>query len=348
MNIKQSTLAAAVTAALALGASQQAAAYVYAVSSLNIQDLAITHGGNLTFTGASFNFNLTNTAALNGVLTGTTATCTGSVGGTNTCGPAGLRLDALAANATGSAPVMRTNNDPQANNLMVYGSTPANLVGNWSNSDNVLYTAELLGDGTTSTNQIAESLLTGNGSASANSEIKSTTGLTYIFTVIGSGNGTLALSFRADPDMFAAIFGEPAGLYGAGANMNTSFTLNKDGGGGFANWNPQGTAANDCLAAGITCVEGRADALNPDGEDLNINVGTTTNNTSDPHSYAPGVLGLSTFGIQLGGLTAGTWTLTLNAVASTLVTRVPEPGMLALMGIGLLGLGMSARRKKLV
>lgn len=343
MSIKQSTLAAAITAALALSVSQQASAYVYGVSSLNIDDLTITHGGNVTFTGASFNFNLTNTAILNGVGTVTNATCTGAVPGTNNCGAAGLRLDAAAANAPGSAPVIRLNNDPQANNLMHYGSVPANLVGNWSNSDTVIYGAELLGDGVTSANQIAESLITGNGSASANAEIKSTTGLTYVFTVIGGGLGTLDLEFTADPDMLAAISGEPVGIYGAQANMNTSFTLTRDGGGVFANWNPQGTAAEDCLASGVTCTE------TADTEDLNINVGTSTNNDSEPHSYSPGVSGLGSFGIHMDGLTAGTYTLTLNALTSTLLTRqaVPEPGMLALLGIGMVGLGMSMRRRKL-
>ena len=44
MNIKQSTLAAAMTAALAMGVTGQAAASVYGGSSLDIQNLTVALG----------------------------------------------------------------------------------------------------------------------------------------------------------------------------------------------------------------------------------------------------------------------------------------------------------------
>jgi hypothetical protein len=130
--------------------------------------------------------------------------------------------------------------------------------------------------------------------------------------------------------------------YAASADMAVSFTLSKDGAFGVgASWAPNGAVDQNCQAGGgVTCLE------IGDVESLNGNVGTTSDNTNDQYSYGPNVPGLVGYHSFINGLTAGNWTLVLKATTSTNLTHVPEPGALALMGIGLLGLGMSTYRSK--
>jgi hypothetical protein len=337
MKLKQSVLAASITAALAMGAAGESAASVYAGSRLDIDALTITGVANAANT---FNFRLTNTADLAAPAIAT-ATCGGTALGGSTCGGAGapLVLNASPANAPGSSGIIRADND-----MTFFGPG-----GNYANSDSVINNAQLVGDASTDTDNVAESSLDSALTAGASSEIQSITGFSFSFTI--DAPGSLSLAFQADPDMRAFISAFEGAGSSAQANLNTSFTLRQDNdtaGGtlGLVNWNPQGTAANDCTASGgPTCTEDN------DTQDLNINVGATAPGANNLHSFGAGDSGfgdvLTAFGITVAGLDAGTWTLTLNEVKSVDLRRqVPEPGILALVGIGLLGLGLSSRRKK--
>jgi len=335
MNLKQSVLTAAVAATMAM-ASGQAAAYVYADSALSVDNLTIGLTGPGTVTIGGFLFTTTNTATLDGASAPTQSVTCGGLPGSSTCSTVSPALDAQPANAPGSTTI-RTNNAGNPSELTSYGTA---VGGNYSNSDSVINTAELVQLGSpTSTRQIAESLLTTGTTASANAEIQSVTGFQLTFTVTG-GTENLALSFSADPSLSAQILNE-IGLL-AQANLQTTFSLQSSNG-TTVTWTPNGTVANDCSATGATCTETN------DSQDLGITVAQFGNGTNS-YSFDPNTLDETLFGINITGLTAGTYTLTLDAITSTQLTRttavVPEPGILALLGVGLVGAFASTRRRR--
>lgn len=327
MFTKKTALGAAILAAFTLGANQEASANIYAGSALSVRNLQTLFTGNIS----SFSITTTNTATLNGNSVVNTATCGGVPSG-NDCGddPA---LNALVANAPGGS-INRADNDFS---LLGPGSET------YSNADTLIKTAELTGDADTTADQIAETELQTGGTGSANAEIQSSTGFVLTFTNTIS-DGILALSFEADPYL-RALINDVAFLNGnTQANINATFTLT-DSSGNEITWSPQGTAANDCTidagfdGTGTTCNE------TADTQDLNRNLSTSINPNDINYSLAAG---LTAFGATISGLNEGSeYTLAYNSVTSTQLrlTQVPEPGMLALLGMGILGIGF-ARRKE--
>ena len=328
MKINHSTLAAAVMAALAVGTTGQAAASVYARSYLDISSLhiVVTPFGPGAASIGTYDFNATNTAFLNGVGGGTNASCTGVFGGASTCGPAGSRLDPAVYNAPGSTIL-------QGENTFAFHGPGA---GQYANADGKIITAAVAGDvaaGTHTTN-IAEAELQAGTSASSTSVIDSNTGFSFTFTV--AGPGMMTVDFDAIQNMLAAINDPTGTTHSALATMNTVLSIRTDTGSfGFLDYTPDGNTATGCITAGIfSCVEGF------DPFSLNTNVGTTTDGTSTASVFG------GHFGATFGIAGAGTYTLTLSEKKSTSLTRsVPEPGALALLGIGLFGIGVSTRRK---
>jgi hypothetical protein len=346
MKIKNATLAAAVSALIGLGAAGQAAADVYAGSRLLVDQFNIftfdsSTPANPIFPG-SYNMGSTTTGTLDGAIASTFGTCSGTYGGgAPTCVSGGLNPGV--ADVGGG----RVNSNTLAGFTYLGPGT-----GQYGSSDAAILSSELLGAPYTSTGQIAEAELQTATSASANAEIRSSTSYSVVFDVGSTGPMNLVMNFLADPSLWAHIDDNVATSANALANMNVSFSLTRAGGGGLVNWTPNGNLnAADCIAAGVglSCTE------TADAENLNQNrqVGALPTSddrysrvAADPLGFSSDV-GFQPYGISINGISAGTWTLTLNSVTSAQVSRVPEPGMLALLGIGLAGMGaVQLRRRK--
>lgn len=323
-------IVAGIAACGSMFAASQAHAYVYASSTVQITDLSIVVTGLSNSSAPTYSFTATNTATLdNSVIA--SSTCVGTAGGATTCGVAPV-LDPAAVNAAGGT-VNRANGD--------FSYLGPNGVDSFANSDSVITSATLVNGTLTSTRQIAETLLNTNGTARANAEITSNTSLFWVFSV-GSSSGSLELDFNANPQLRAAISELNGGFFDAQGNINASFTLTRTNGGGFVSWAPNGSTDQNCFVAGLAGV-----TCNEDADDFSLNANRSTGVNPDDEQYRYGDASFGAYGVTLRGLQEGTYSLALNVNTSAVVTRIPEPGTLALLGLGsLASFGIAARRRR--
>ncbi|MGK5079350.1 EDSAP-1 family PEP-CTERM protein [Janthinobacterium sp. HLX7-2] len=205
--------------------------------------------------------------------------------------------------------------------------------------------------GSTSTQavNVAEAHLDGpSGTADASGRNGSTTGFSVDF-IVGSPTATLSFDFLASPFMQVFLQSTVGTASSATANLVVTFTITNATGATVFNWTPDGVV-NSGISGGTESV---------DDASLNTSLATNFLTRGNLFTYDPSGCGTpagtgvgtacgSDFSAVSNTLAAGNYTLTLNAVESVDLVKqaaAPEPGTLALLGLGLAGLGYASRRK---
>lgn len=322
--------------ACGVGMSSQAHANAYAVATDNIKNGFVVG----LFDGASVG------GGIPGVFTfGTPASLSSSSATLNGVGTSNSSItpppDAPVSNGTGSLP-LRTNEDTfttLASNTYytLFGTLPTS----YSAGDAKVVTEQSITGTPIEARNIAESNVVYSGFGDADGRnISSTT--VSLGILVGSDCAThdcrISFSFEADPYIRAALdaLAKPGSV--ARGTLAMSVTLTKVGAviPTFM-WAPNGVLA-DGILGGTEFAD--AESLNLTREVLN---------GGDPDAIHSGPYGSDVFGSFLAvtnPLTTGNYTLSLSMIEKTDVKRVPEPATLAMLGLGLAGLGFARRSKK--
>lgn len=208
-----------------------------------------------------------------------------------------------------------------------------------------------LGAGPTQAWSIAESFVEDSGTAGAIGNNNSETGFDTSVTL--NQATAFTFSFNADPYMEVEISSDALG-YDANANLDVTITItDADTDKTVFVWSPDGeiNGAGELgcdLGFGVVCGIEVADPFSLNGSKEVTAVGESAifnpiGNGAPSDNIAPGSFG--SFAAYTAFLPVGNYSISLEAAANSNVrTATPAPGILALMGLALAGLGFSRRK----
>lgn len=189
---------------------------------------------------------------------------------------------------------------------------------------------------------VAEAHLASPGVAHAEGRNSATVNFT-----VASPAATLLFRFVADPYMEAFIFsGGPGTAFVIG--LETTFRISNDTGTVF-DWAPDGFVDQTSILGGTE--EGDPASLNISAAVSSTNTVSLLYNPTDclaPNGTGTGTSCGALFSALTDPLPAGNYTLEFNAAETVDLVKaaeVPEPGTLALLGLGLAGMCYTSRRK---